>query len=450
VAPLGRSRGGSIGAITISGVAPLWRSQGGSIRPIINNEFLGSSNTKEVEVEGSAELDVTFPSDETQHNAAISYEQESEVTEELSSRSPDQNTEDGYNTYPNNVQIEEIIQGAETLLDGSLKQHSKTYDRAVAFLNLPKEDYSREALKEAISVVKDYSILTEIVSGGAIAISTYHNIQEGKILIKAKEIDKKVNGVGWEERADKMFPYSKSTRCSRMSIAGVQGVESYTIVGTERLRDAARVINKMGIAGPDQIKELYEFLGEVCDLNIGHVEFKRQFDIVLGMALTRDSENDTKISVENEKKGRNLISKSICHSDILTNPAEPITNGADHGDKGVESSCVDNIKTATPSENLQIQYLIEGGKKETDGSVDHGQQDKEGKAEDDDKLIKNSNEKFLNQDSLNKQLTKIGQSIDLLLHTTISDKQFDLILLEKVREKLEALERHITSISKAN
>lgn len=388
--------------------------------------------------------------------APINDENESDVTEDLPSSNLDQEPEDEYETFPNNIQIEDIRQGAEVLQEGLSQNHSKTYNRVSAFLNIPEEEYSEETLDEAVQVVRDYSAFCEMIGGGAIAVSTYHNIQEGKILNKTKEIDKKLYRKGWEERADKRFHYPKATRCARMSIASIEGVEAYCVVGTEKLRVAARAIAKTKVTGADQIKSLHEHFGETCDLNVGHVEFKRKFDSILAKALSsvdKDGDNqddgnakapeenkDKKPAIENppeeQPEGDDQKHPEFVEGQPVVQPVDPNVDPPIKGNPPSETGCF-----APPCNN---EEPAGEGPAATGGEVGNGsngkQPDKKGNGP-----VKDN---FLDQTSLNRWCASLIRAISKVRSNNPKEllkEKFSVEMIDKVIAELVNLKNDLIS-----
>lgn len=316
---------------------------------------------------------------------------------------------------PDEILAETLLQGAEALNEVPRNLNRKVYNKFQAFMGIPLTDYNDKTFEEGISLVREFTICSEIVAGSAIALSTLHRIAEGELFIKLKAIYKKINGSGWEKKADELVPFAKSTRCSYMAIARISGVKKYAFLGVEKLREVERVLKITKIDGDDSIKTLMERYSKNSDLNVPCTEFRKILDAALNDAL--NSNSNKKPKTNGSSQGSNV--------DITNNENEGETQGGIVQEEGANSLAKNQSteKTVTPLDSSKNENIGQSAK---------------------DKATK----KFLNQDSLNVQLSKLNSSIDEVIEAIaeleIDKRKFNLYLIAEAKNKIDEIEKYLT------
>ncbi|MCK5682970.1 hypothetical protein KAJ27_02575 [bacterium] len=340
---------------------------------------------------------------------------------------------------PLSLSIENIQEGAKALQQVPQKHNAEIYGRIDAILDTPKEDYSHEKLEECIDTINEFSVSSELLVSSATSMATLHRLHEGQGLNKTQEIDKHVNGSGWEERAAKKFSYSKVTRCKYMRIGKIKGVEIYAFLGTEVLDKVARAIKATKVEGDDQIKELFDHFSVKCHMTLSHIEFKANLEQVLRLALNPD-ETSARNGDSGESKGNNTSGDGVVGND---NENDPSAEDADssHNQNG-ESDASDNLDPVTDADE-SIDSAGDGSENTSEGSEESATEGKSSDSNTNDGIEEKAHRKLLNQDSLNIELTEVCESIDSLVETDISNEQFDIVLIDKLRTKLDLLEEHL-------
>lgn len=259
-------------------------------------------------------------------------------------------------------------------------------------------DAESDSLKES-----DFSHFTKLASqfdaaefyttNCAIAASTLYRIKFGNILCKLKELHKKHGKGNWEDFADEHFEISKETRTLYMRISRIKRVNNYAFLGVERLREVASVIKKLEIDDEDQIAALFKRFSATLDIDLSIKDLKETLDGILAKA-----------SMDTDKG--------------FTLPA----NG--NGDNTKPQ--VDGNSPDTPPPSSENVALIPGN---------------------------NENKKVLNQESLNRGIYKLIESVDDFISLEIGEDVVSVEIIDdfqskltELREKLEILKEKITNI----
>lgn len=316
---------------------------------------------------------------------------------------------------PDEILAETLLLGAEALNEVPRNLNGKVYDKFQAFIGTPFTDYNAKTFEEGISLVREFTICSEVVAGSAIALSTLHRIAEGELFNKLKAIYKKINTAGWEKKADELFPFAKSTRCVYMAIARISGVKKYAFLGVEKLREVEKVLKITKIKGDDSIKTLLENYAKNSDINVPYTEFRKTLDAALNDALNSNS----------NKKLKNNGSSQGSNVDITKNENEGETKGELSQEDGVDSL----------PKNLSSENVVTHPNPSRSGSADQSAKDK-------------ATKKFLNQDSLNVQLSKLNSSIDDVIEAIavleVEKIKFDLYLIAEAKNKIDEIEKYLT------
>ncbi|MDD2463136.1 MAG: hypothetical protein PHI97_04005 [Desulfobulbus sp.] len=225
----------------------------------------------------------------------------------------------------------------------------------------------------------------------AIAVSTLHRIKFGNILCKLKELHKKCGKGKWEDFADDNFGISKETRILYMRISRINGVENYAFLGIEKLREVNVILKKLKIDGENQIEELLSKNSAAFDTNTPVKEFKRILNEILKKANMKPGKGSTPPAKEGN--------------------TEPQGDG-------------DSPDTAPPSSE--------------NGASTPGN---------------NENKKLLNQESLNRGIHKLIESVDTFFELEFGEDVLSVEIIDnfqskltELNDKLEMLKDKITNI----
>lgn len=308
--------------------------------------------------------------------------------------------------------------------------NTSTYRKVEELLLIPAEKYSEQTLKDLVNTVRDFSVISDVVARNAIAVATRHRIQEGHLLNKAKEVFKQVNGAGWDDKAQELFPaYSKSTRCTLMNISKIIGVENHCVAGSERLRHAYPIIKKIKVGGPDQIAAMFEHFGEVYDQNAEIKVYLDTFDRVLGW--TEDQEDIEKAGDLTAPANESLDGEGVDHS----------TSANSAGlDEDAPEGTAEGLNGSTADEELGKNVSGNGPVSVANKPAEATKRVKDSSQKENENATKNS---FLNQESVNASLAAFINSVDKLLELKPPIYKLDLIKFDEARTRLDKLEKYV-------
>ena len=243
-------------------------------------------------------------------------------------------------------------------------------------------DAKSDSLKES-----DFEYFTKLASqfdaaefyttNCAIAASTMYRIKFGKILCKLKELHKTHGKGNWEDFADNHFGISKETRTLYMRISRIKGVENYAFLGVEKLREVAAALKELKIDGENQIDEMFKKSSIELDIDTPVKHFKKFLNDILEKANTKPGKGSTPPAKEGN--------------------TEPQGDG-------------DSPDTAPPSS---------GGSTPTAGNT--------------------GNKKLLNQDSLDRGIHKLIESLDTFFELEFGEDVLSVEVIDNFQSKLKEL-----------
>lgn len=286
------------------------------------------------------------------------------------------------------IGLTELSQGVATVFNVTLGFNKKLHIDVDYYLSTDTESCTENDFKFFTLLATNFNMEESLVGHCAIAVMTIYRIKLGKILCKLKELHKKFGQGNWEDFADQVFSLSKETRTLYMRISRIQGAEKYGYLGVEKLREVSSCIKKLQIQGEDQIKELFQLYSPPIDPDITVKGFKEALGAVLAKA--------------NEKS----------HPNPPPPPPPPVkANSESHGNAGTGNFEKPNVTNKGNSKGDQ------------------------GKAKD-----------LMNQESLNRGIHKVIESVEALLELEIPDDEFSIEIIELARKKLQELNSRLDEL----